>query len=147
MKKKGILATAILIALSLLIIFGAFALIMKSVTVDNNGQVKSIGIEVYEDELLIIPLKSIDWGMIEPNETKTFNFWAYNDGNSPVTLTMIVDNWIPVNASNYLSLTWSYKGETIGEKQKLGLTFNLSANQNITGIDTFSFTTTISASG
>lgn len=144
--KKGILPMILLVILSVAFVFGAWAIINQA-TVGHDGKVKGIGIDLYEDESLLIPWEHQSWGLVEPNETYSKDFWAHNTGNSPVTLELLIDNWYPTNASDYLEVTWSYNNEVIEPDEALALTMYLSVDPSIEGIEDFSFDTTIIALG
>jgi len=127
--------------------FVGYSLLKDSEKVSSTGKVKAVGISLFEDPTLTTPLISIDWGTMEPNETKTYDFYVLNDGNASVNLTMLVDNWNPTNASDYISVSYNYLGQVIDPDQSLGLTFSLTLYQNITGIEAFSFDITVSGEG
>lgn len=144
---KWVLTT---ILLTLMLTGVLFAVISDMVNVPCNGKLKTVNIDIFSDEALNIPLISIDWGMIEPNETKYFDFWAFNSGNSPVTLTLTVSNWYPSHAETYFVNSWNYAGQVIQPDDSLGLTFSLTAGPETSqeiGIEAFSFNIIIIGQG
>jgi len=62
-----------------------------------------------------------------------------NTGTITVTLSLSTENWNPEEASKHFSLTWNYKGQKIPPGRTLSLTLTLSASNNLTGINSFSF--------
>ena len=49
----------------------------RSYSIDNLAQVKSVGVEVYVDTELTVRLTEINWGTVEPNESKIFTCLLY----------------------------------------------------------------------
>jgi hypothetical protein len=58
---------------------------------------------------------------------------------------MYTSNWSPLNASDYLSLSWDYGGQSIDVDEVVQVTFTLSVDAGIEGITSFSFDITIAA--
>ena len=123
---------------------GALA-INDLINLRNQGQVIAIGIEAYEDEELTNPLTSIDWGTFIPGQTKNITCWIYNSGNTPVMVSIWVDNWNPKTASYYLSFDNDYNGTTIEPETSFPVIFTLSVSQDVRDITTFNFDIFINA--
>ena len=115
--------------------------------IHSTGRVKTIDIEAYDDPALTIPLVEIDWGIMEPDETKSYTFYVYNSGNFPVTLDMWTDTWTPNGTDTFMDFTWNYQEETILSGDSLELQFTLYIHSDIDGIDAFSFDITIEGLG
>jgi len=62
-------------------------------------------------------------------------------------LSMYTSNWSPLNASDYMILSWDYGGQSIGVGEVVRVTFTLSVDASIEGITSFSFDITIVGSG
>jgi len=58
---------------------------------------------------------------------------------------MYTSNWSPSNASDYMSLSWDYGGQSIDVDEVVQVTFTLSVDASIEGITNFSFDITIAA--
>ena len=102
---------ALLFAFAVWILFAlpyGYALLL-SAKVSNVGNLHAIGVST--------DVSSIDWGAIDPGETRTQPVLVTNMGNQPITLSITVDNWNPALASTYLTLTWDYNAETILPQQ------------------------------
>ena len=108
----------------------------------NVGTIKSVGVGIYWDEGLTKRVPAIDWGTIYPDGKNSFTVFIRNEGNAPMTLTIAVSNWSPATASSFLSLSWSYNGQSItaGSYVQVELTLAASSNINVSG---FSFDVTI----
>ena len=110
-----------------------------SSTISSVGTLKAIGIGVYWNESLASRVNVIDWGVLEPSAKKSFTVYIRNEGNFPLTLSMSTSNWNPASASSYLTLTWSYTGQTINAGTTVKVTLTLAVSESITGINNFNF--------
>ena len=138
--------TAILIAvIAIALILGVIAL--NSVVLQNVGNVKAINVEVYWDSDCTNEVSLIDWGIMEPGTTENVTVYIMNTGNSDVMLSTDTINWSPSSASNYITLSWDYEGQSIGSSQVIQTTLTLSISPNIQGITSFSFDIVITGSG
>jgi hypothetical protein len=111
------------------------------------GTVKALGVGVYWDSGCSQSVSVIDWGSVEPGAVKNVTIYVRNEGNTPATLSLQTSNWNPANATDYISLSWNYNGQTIDLNQVIGVTLSLSISSNIEGITTFSFDIVIVGSG
>jgi hypothetical protein len=57
--------------------------------VPSHGSVKGINVGLYSDQACTTPVKSIQWGLIEPGATANQTVYIRNEENSNTTLTMI----------------------------------------------------------
>jgi hypothetical protein len=124
-----------------------FAVMQRAYSISNFAQVKAVGVEVYVDPELTEHLTEINWGSVEPGESKTFNAYICNAGNSPITLSLDTENWVPTNTSSMIKVSWDYPGGTVDARQAVMVEFELHVDFAVSGIDTFSFTMVITGSG
>jgi hypothetical protein len=115
--------------------------------ISNTATLKTVGINVFQNVNLTNPVTSIDWGMLEPGQTRNSSVYLQSTSNVPITLSMYTANWNPANASAFLHLTWDYKGQAIAPSASLPATFSLTVNASISGIPSFSFDIWIVGSG
>jgi DNA-binding transcriptional ArsR family regulator len=99
-----------------------------------------ISFQLYWDEACTQPVSEIDWGELEPGDSRTVNFYVVNDGDVSLTMDMNVTDWTPVVAEKYLVLIWEADGAVVavGELRMTSMTLTVSAG--ITGVDSFSMT-------
>jgi hypothetical protein len=109
--------------------------------------IKSVGVNVYSDPACTVPLLGIDWGMMEPGQSKSFPAYIKNESNVPVIMSMYADNWNPVNAKDFMTLGWSYDGSQIPVDSTLPVDFTLTISASISGITNFSFEIWVVGSG
>lgn len=144
---KVAIATLILIgcALSLSMLNQVMSSMQTNTKISNQGALKAVGVGVYWDSGLTNKVSSIDWGILEPDSNVNKTVYIRNEGNAAATLSMTTSNWSPSNATNYLTLTWNYGGQTLNVNEAVQVKLTLSASSSITGITNFSFDITITA--
>jgi len=137
----GATLTLVTYTLALSLVGQVFSAFQTNRTVPNTGEVKGIGVSLYENSACTIPLSSIPWGLIGPGETNHFTIYAKNEGDYNIYLTLAIDedSWVPAEASNYLVLSWDYDNSTIVPDDKKPITLDLYCDPSVTGIDTFQF--------
>lgn len=132
-------------ALLLILIGATIATFLKSYTVNAKGRVVGIRVEVYSDSNATTLLNEIDFGFIEPNETKSYVCYVKSKSNVPAFLTLTTENWNPLNASDYMLLTWDYDNSTLEPDEIREITFSLYVDINVSGIDAFNFDIVVTA--
>jgi hypothetical protein len=150
-RKEGIVAGAavalVLYTLSLSVLGPTVLAALRNQTISNTGSVMTIGVGVYLDQGCANPVTSINWGNLEPGSNVNRTVFIRNEGNTAATLSMTTSNWSPPSASDYMTLSWDYKGQTIAVNEVKQVKFTLAVSSSITGITSFSFDITIAASG
>jgi len=121
--------------------------VMDMRRVSNVGRIKTIGVGVYEESQCLNPLSSIDWGVLEPSETKTYSCFVRNEGSDPVVLSLTSEKWLPVNASSFIFLDWDYAGHMLEVNEVVGVLLSLSVSPDIAGITSFWFDILIAGIG
>ena len=138
--KKGVkIVLAIVFVCGLFVGAVSFAIYQWATQVRNVGIIRVIGVEVYRDEALTEILDIVDWGTLDPGENKSVSAWVKNAGNDNQKLMMWTEAWIPMNASDWIILTWDYAMVWIPVDSSIPVVFTLSVDANITGITNFSF--------
>lgn len=112
--------------------------------IPNTGNVKKVGVGVYWDEACIVNVTSIDWGFLEPGTVANVTVYIQNEGTTPVMLNMTTDNWSPVLAQNYITLTWNLEGSVLNSGDIFQAVLTLSVSSDISGVTNFTFDITIS---
>jgi len=135
---KAILFIALAVAF-LLGSVSTFAVMEWSQRVHNVARVKVVGVGIYKDINFTVSVTEIDWGIIEPGESKNFSAYIVNESNVPLTLTIRTENWSPLNASSFMTLSWDYNGTQISVGGSVPVTLTLQVAQTVSGIESFSF--------
>jgi hypothetical protein len=81
--------------------------------------------------------------MLSPGTVANVSFYVRNEGNLAVRLGLASQNWSPVNASSYMSLSWNREGQTLAVGNVTLATLSLNVSASISGITSFSFDTVI----
>jgi len=87
---------AIVIAVSFSAGFLVGAIMERGRRINNQAAIKAVGVGVYQDSELTVPLTEINWGILEPGEEKNHTAYIENESNVPITLVLTTDNWSPV---------------------------------------------------
>jgi len=128
-------------------LFVVTALYQSTVQIRSVAAIKTVGVSIYWDPGFTEPIANIDWGILEPGETKNVSCYIVNTSNVPVILTLTTGNWQPTNAEQYMTLSWSYDEHAIPVSGYTPVTLSFHVDQTTTGIKTFSFDITITGSG
>jgi hypothetical protein len=114
-------------------------LLIASQKIPNTGNVKAIGVDVYSDSACTIPITLIEWGTVNPGTTKNFTIYVKNEGNVAIMLSIETDNWDPLSASSYLTLSWNRAGYVLSSGSSVRAVLSLSVSSSISGVENFSF--------
>lgn len=124
-----------------------FALLQWTRRIPSMATLKTVGVGVYEDPACTVEVTQIDWGILEPGDTATFDAYIKNLSNVPITLTMRTEDWSPAKASDFISVSWDYDGTKIPVDSSIPVTLTLDVDAATSGIESFSFTIVIIGSG
>ena len=124
----------------------------KSLVIPSGVNVEIItppGVEVgiYWDSSCTMPVSSIDWGTMKPGSSKNVILYIRNEGDAAITLYLEATNWDPVDASNYIDLSWDLSGgKLINPNEVARTTLTLDVSSSIKGISRSNFDILITAS-
>jgi hypothetical protein len=131
-----ILAVTVLAATAAI---STLAAISNSKSIQNYGTVKAVNVGVYWDSACTNATSTVNWGMLSPGASSNVTLYVRNEGNIAFKLSLTTQNWNPVNASNYMALTWNRQGQTLNAGSVTQAALTLSVYSNVTGITSFSF--------
>ena len=141
------LALVIVVLTASVMVASTFALLVIQRDISGSGSIKGVGVGVYWDSLCNNPVSSVDFGLLEAGSQKDFTFYLRNEGNTDISLNMTSNNWDPIEAADYLSLTWNREGQLMRPDQVISCMMTLSVSENIQDITSYSLTITITATG
>jgi hypothetical protein len=150
LKKGKMVAALTLLAFFIINMFLLTSIIGQTSTktsLQSYGSIRTIGVGVYTNGYCTTTVSTVDWGQITPGQAISRTFYLRNEGSSDVTLTMFATNWTPSTAENYMSVDWDYAGQTLSPNQVIAVTFTLSVQSTISGIETFNFNIDIIGAG
>jgi hypothetical protein len=132
------------------LVVSALGALVATRTVSNTGNMRvvtspSVQLGVYSDSGCTTALSSVSWGTLDPGTTATATVYLKNEGNVPVTLSISASNWAPSSASSYFTLTWNRAGNVLAVGASVQAVLSLAVSSSISGITTFSFDITITA--
>jgi hypothetical protein len=136
------LSTTVIIALAaagISLTLVTAGLISVNQVVPSSGNVITVNVGVYSDSSCTQNLTSINWGSIEPGETKSGPIYVKNTGTLPVNIYMTTASWNPTNANGPIALTWNKENTALNPGSQLKATLTLTTADNISGITNFSF--------
>lgn len=99
----------------------------------------SIDIGIYRDVDCTQILTYIEWGNLYVGGSVTFTAYIKNLDDVQTSLSMETSNWNPVEASNYMDLSWNYMNQDIKPNEIIPVTWTLTVSPNIKNVKTFNF--------
>lgn len=147
---EKVLAAALLTSMLLVIAVSTpsiFGLLNSTLTLTSVGTVTTVGVGAYWDEGCTNAVTMVNWGNIEPGESKKVLIYIKNEGSTPVTLSMNTTDWSPSSAENYMSLSWDYSGGQIAAGGAVRVTLTLTVSSSASGITSFTFDIIITGTG
>jgi hypothetical protein len=73
--------------------------------------------------------------------------YVKNEGNTPMTLNLTTNTWIPSGAATYVTVTWNREGAVVTAGSNVQANVTLAVSPSVTGITSFSFTMVITGTG
>jgi hypothetical protein len=137
--------TSIILVVSAFLVLNVFLLntiggqLLYSTSLQSHGTIETIGVAAYTDSACTTLVSNVDWGKVTPGGYRTNTLYVRNEGNSDLTLSLEPRNWNPINAQNYMTLSWNYAGQTISPNQVFQVTLTLSVSESINGVESFYF--------
>jgi hypothetical protein len=150
-RKIGVVISAVSLACLILSAYGLFTTIL---IIRNEGSVTWIG--AFWDAGFTKPVTVINWTdptPPTPNSTNTRQIYVKNFGVKTLNLSMVVQNWVPANALNYMSVSWNLERSLLagGAYDTAVITLvvhnNITETWNTTKIGAFSFDLNITGTG
>lgn len=127
------------------VLVGALAagLLAATRTIPNSGNVRAVGVGVFWNLACTNETKSINWGSMDPNSSRSFPVYVRNNGTVPLQLSIATSGWNPSAASSYMAMSWNCTGYSLDHDSIVAAVLTLSVLPNISGVTTFSFDITI----
>jgi hypothetical protein len=138
----------IVLAIVIIVVIGlspSIATLFKTITIPNYCAIKAVGVAFYWNSAATQPVSNITWGLVDPGASYSTLVYCENVKNSNITMTLIVWNWNPTTASDYISSGWNYTGAVLRPGAIVPILFQLQVYSNVTGITNFSFDSNVTA--
>jgi len=102
--------------------------------------VESFYVGVYWDSDCANEVSSIGWGELTPGSTREVVVFIRNEeANLPCFLYLWTKDWLPVEGSSYISLSWDPIRRRIEVDETISVILTLRVARNIRGITDFTF--------
>jgi len=148
---KGTRLIAVIVAVTLIgALAGSlvtYALLSGSVRVPTRAQVKCVGVDVFSDANCTVRMTQIDFGFLDPGQTKNYSVYVKSQSNVEMTLTMTTEDWNPSNATAVVGLSWDCQGRQVSAGTVVLANFTLTMSQTTDGLSDFTFTIVFTGSG
>jgi hypothetical protein len=125
----------------------AVANLTTQTKIGNFATIKTVGLTIYSDQNCTQQLTQIQWGILEPNSSKTIICFAKSTSNTAITVTVTTQNWDPANSPQYMTLTATPNNFSLNPSQTIQVALTLTIAENVTSITNFSFDITFNGSG
>jgi hypothetical protein len=139
MQRMGVGAIIAAAAVSVAVIVLVSGLLATNQSIQNSGNLKTIGVVAYWDRACTNRVSNINWGTLEPGGVKSNTIYVKNNGTAAEVLSMATGNWAPANASTSISLSWNCTGYQLNHGSVVGAVLTLSVSPSTSGISTFGF--------
>ncbi|MBA7646862.1 hypothetical protein ES703_54628 [subsurface metagenome] len=123
------------------------AAVFFALRVRGRGRIVTVGLEAYADPGATQLVSWIDWGDISPGGTAVATLYLKSTSSVPVTLSLVLENWIPSAAQDFLTVEWDYDGSALQPGEVRAVVFPLRVSGSISGISNFEFDLVITAAG
>jgi len=137
-KKSSILRPRFFLTMATLSLCVVAAFSSLFLTCVSTASIETVGVGVYWDSDCRNQVSAINWSTLYPGMTKELTVYMRNEGNETAVLWLRTDNWDPPNASEYMTLSWTYTGQ-IEPQEILKVEFILAVSPEIEGITNFHF--------
>jgi hypothetical protein len=124
-----------------------YALLSGSVRVPSRAQVKCVGVDVFSDANCTVRMTQIDWGFLDPGQTKNYSVYVKSQSNVDITLTMATEDWNPSNATAVVGVSWDCQGRQVSAGAAVLANLTLTMSQTTNGLSDFTFTIVFTGSG
>ena len=139
LQHKNTYALGLLLIVTLSTIF-AVTFLFPITRVHNVSAVESeISVGIYWDAECENRVYSLDWGNLSPSSTQKISVYVRNEGNEPIILDLLTQNWSPLIAAQDMSLSWDYQGYPLYANQVIVTELALSVSPQIQGVTSFTF--------
>lgn len=99
---------------------------------------KTPALGLYQDSGFTKPVRAIEWGELIPNGSANSTLYVRNIGGVPLEIRLNAYNWLPVNASDFITISWDREGLVLQPDQFTVAKLTMRVGSDITVITKFS---------
>jgi len=139
-RKETVMTGSILIlityTITLLLVMQVYPAGQTSISLSSSGSIKTTeGLSVYSNLACTTPKTSIEWGELEKGGNSNVIIYVRNEGDSPLTLSLVTSDWNPSSAADFLNISWNYNNQPLNPDQVVQITLTLTVDSDAQGID------------
>ena len=113
--------------------------VISSQSISSGGTITSMNVEIFNNIDCTQLCNNINWGTLTPGDSINQTIYIKNSGNKPITVFMTTENWSPINASTYLSLSWDKENTNLNPGQMTPASLTLTSESDIDSLTDFDF--------
>jgi len=106
--------------------------------VPSSGVIATGDLGIYWNMDCSVEVVDIYWGTLEPGSSIPKTLYFRHEGTVDFTMSFNTTNWEPVNADQFIYITWNYDGTFLIPDEVREVIFTITANTTISGITNFS---------
>lgn len=99
---------------------------------------KTPALGLYQDSGFTKPVRAIEWGELIPSGSANSTLYVRNIGGVPLEIRLNAYNWLPVNASDFITISWDREGLVLQPDQFTVAKLTMRVGSDITIITKFS---------
>ena len=136
-------AFLLLVAIITVVTVAGSGIIRRSIPSTGKVFIVSMGVDVFWDPECGSCVSEIDWGTLEPGDSKNVSVYVKNTGNTALILSLNATDWAPATSETYIAVAWDAEGAhlSVGGVVKVSITLSVSAS--VSGITDFQFSIVI----
>lgn len=126
----------LLILLTSSIIGGTYTVFAREA---DSGELLEVNLDIYSDYDCAVSISNVDWGEIEIGGKKNIVIYIKNNGVVDTVASLAFENWNPLNADDYMTLSWDYDGQIISPGKVVEVELSLVISSECPLINDFGF--------
>ena len=137
------LAFLLLVAIITVVTVAGSGIIRRSIPSTGMVFIVSLGVDVFWDQECSSQVSEVDWGTLEPGDSKNVSVYVKNTGNKALILSMNTADWAPATAETYIAVAWDAEGAQLSVRDVLKVSITLSISASVSGFTDFQFSIVI----
>ena len=117
--------------------------VQRSIPSTGKVFIVSLGVDVFWDLECSNQVSEVDWGILEPGDSKNVSVYVKNTGNTSLILYMNTTEWAPATAETYITVAWDAEDAQLSEGGVLKVGIILSVSAGVSGFTDFQFSIVI----
>jgi hypothetical protein len=109
----------------------------NTITIKSQATFGNVSASLYKDIGATTPLSAIDWGKLDPGNSRTVTMYIKNEGTSSLTASFSYGNFTPSTVSQYVTYISDLSSSSLnaGRIRRFSITINVA--NGVSGIPSF----------